>query len=88
MLIDERVLTADFQPSEILHRHDEISTLSRTLQPISDGEIDSSAGAFIWGPTGTGKSCTTAYLLKHPLRGYKLSKSGVSRCYDIWTRPR
>ncbi|WP_440767491.1 Cdc6/Cdc18 family protein [Natronorubrum sp. DTA7] len=64
MLIDERVLTADFQPSEILHRHDEISTLSRTLQPISEGEIDSSAGAFIWGPTGTGKSCTTAYLLE------------------------
>lgn len=80
MLIDERVLTADFLPAEILHRHDEIKSLSRTLQPISDGEIDSGAGAFIWGPTGTGKTCTTRHLLE------KLSETATvdSAIVDCW----
>ncbi|WP_254810712.1 Cdc6/Cdc18 family protein [Natronosalvus amylolyticus] len=62
MITNSEVLQADFQPAEILHRHDQINYLSEVLEPITDNQrVD---GAFIHGPTGVGKTHTTQFLLE------------------------
>jgi len=37
MLTDARVLDETFIPSEIVHRDDEMNTLTRALDPVLDG---------------------------------------------------
>lgn len=62
MITDKRVLEADFQPNDILHRHDTINHLSSILEPVLDGDrVD---GAICYGPTGSGKTCTARFLLE------------------------
>lgn len=61
MIANPDVLQADFQPADILHRHDQIDYLSSILEPVREGERVN--GAFIYGPTGAGKTCTAQFLL-------------------------
>ncbi|EMA33866.1 Cdc6/Cdc18 family protein, partial [Halobiforma nitratireducens] len=62
MIVNRDVLEAEFVPSEILHRHSEIEHLSAVLDPLqSGGRVD---GALLYGPTGTGKTCTSQWLLE------------------------
>jgi len=62
MITNPEVLQADFQPQEILHRHDQIEYLSSVLEPVTTNQrVD---GAFIYGPTGVGKTHTTRFLLE------------------------
>lgn len=62
MIVDDRVLKADFQPREILHRDGEIDHLVSVLEP---GRFNAPPeGAFIYGPTGAGKTCTSKFVLE------------------------
>lgn len=63
MIVDHRVLTAEFQPTELKHRHDEIQAVSRHVEPVSETDPMGGSGVFVAGPSGAGKTCTTAYLL-------------------------
>lgn len=63
MLIQDEVLRADFQPSEIVHRHDELEVLSNALAGAAADPPDRSTGAFIYGPSGTGKTTAARVVL-------------------------
>lgn len=62
MITDARVLQDEFVPDEIKHRHQEINQLSRSLEPIVENEP--AENTFLFGPTGSGKTCTANYTVE------------------------
>lgn len=61
MIADARVLDPEFVPSDVVHRDAEINLLSSVLRPVTDGgSVDP---AFLYGPSGTGKTCIAQYTL-------------------------
>jgi orc1/cdc6 family replication initiation protein len=61
MITDARVLDPEFVPNDVVHRDAEINLLSSVLRPVTDGgSVDP---AFIYGPSGTGKTCIAQYTL-------------------------
>lgn len=61
MIRDARVLQSDFVPREVEHRDAEVDALSSALEPVTRG--DSAETTFLFGPSGTGKSCIARYAL-------------------------
>ncbi|MDG5777520.1 Cdc6/Cdc18 family protein [Haloarculaceae archaeon H-GB2-1] len=61
MLTDARVLQEDFVPADVVHRHEEVNRLSAALDPLVDG--GRADDAFLFGPTGVGKTCVARYTL-------------------------
>ncbi|WP_276257159.1 Cdc6/Cdc18 family protein [Halomontanus rarus] len=62
MITNPEVLEEGFTPSELVKRSGEITHLSSILEPIlKDQPVE---GAFIYGPSGTGKTCTSKYLVE------------------------
>lgn len=62
MIRDARVLQEDFVPTEIQHRHSEMNQLSGALEPLLYDERPENA--FLFGPTGAGKTCIARYSLE------------------------
>lgn len=61
MITDARVLDPEFVPNDVVHRDAEINLLSSVLRPVTDG--DAVDPAFLYGPSGTGKTCIAQYTL-------------------------
>lgn len=59
MITDARVLDAEFVPKDVVHRDAEINHLSSVLRPLTNG--DPAEPAFLFGPSGTGKTCIARY---------------------------
>jgi len=57
---DPTPLRESFIPSRIIHRDSHTSALRETIRPLVDG--NQARHAFIHGPTGTGKTCTSRYI--------------------------
>lgn len=57
---DPTPLREHFIPSRIIHRDSHISALRETIRPLVEGT--QGRHAFIHGPTGTGKTCTSRYV--------------------------
>lgn len=57
---DPTPLRESFLPNRIIHRDSQISALRETLRPLAEGT--QGRHAFIHGPTGTGKTCTSRYV--------------------------
>jgi len=57
---DPTPLREGFIPSRIIHRDSHISALRETLRPLIEGT--QARHAFIHGPTGTGKTCTSRFI--------------------------
>lgn len=62
MITDARVFQEEFVPDEVEHRNAEINQLSNALEPCLDGETPEHA--FLFGPTGAGKTCTARFTLE------------------------
>jgi len=54
MITDARVLRPEFIPREVKHRDAEVNTLSSVLRPLTEAER--ADPAFLYGPSGTGKT--------------------------------
>ncbi|MXR20325.1 Cdc6/Cdc18 family protein [Halobacterium bonnevillei] len=61
MITDARALQPDFVPTELHHREGEIDALTTTLRPIADGFKGDDA--FIFGPSGAGKTTIARYVV-------------------------
>lgn len=61
MIQDARVLRDEFLPTEVRHRDQEVTVLSRALEPITEG--DPGEAALLFGPSGTGKTCIARFTL-------------------------
>lgn len=62
MITNARVLTEEFVPDDVMYRDQETNELERALQHVLDGEPAQSS--FIYGPSGTGKTCIAKFMLK------------------------
>src|SRR6056297_864594 len=63
MITDARVFDVEaFVPSEIRHRHAEIEAIAAALDPLMRGERGHHA--FLFGPSGAGKTCIARYTLQ------------------------
>lgn len=62
MIQDARVLQPEFVPREVEHRDGEVDALTNALDPITRGEPGETA--FLFGPSGTGKTCIAQYTVE------------------------
>jgi orc1/cdc6 family replication initiation protein len=62
MIGDARVLQPEFVPREVEHRDGEVDALTNALDPITRGEAGETA--FLFGPSGTGKTCIAQYTVE------------------------
>jgi len=62
MISNARVLQPEFVPGDVKHRDAEVSHLSDTLRPVTDG--DRPDPAFLYGPSGAGKTCIARYTVQ------------------------
>ncbi|WP_226481187.1 Cdc6/Cdc18 family protein [Natrinema amylolyticum] len=84
MIVDGRVLREDFVPSEVVHRHDEVTLLSESLEPLlSDGRPNP---AFLFGPTGVGKTCIARYALAQLCEREPTVRVAYVNCWQEYTR--
>lgn len=84
MIVDDRVLCEDFVPSEVVHRHDEVTHLSETLSPLlSDRRPET---AFLFGPTGVGKTCVARYTLDRLCEQLPAVRVSYVNCWQEYTR--
>ncbi|GAB3021481.1 Cdc6/Cdc18 family protein [Natronobiforma cellulositropha] len=86
MIVDSRVLREDFVPSEVRHRHDEVSHLSETLEPLLCDEPPETA--FLFGPTGVGKTCIARYTLAALREQRPDVRVAYVNCWQEYTRYR
>lgn len=61
MITDARAFKPEFVPQELHHREGEIDALTTTLRPIANGFAG--GDAFIFGPSGTGKTTIARYVV-------------------------
>ena len=65
MIQDARVLHDEFVPLQVEYRNQELNRLSEALAPCIDENRESTPeNTFIYGPTGTGKTCIAKYTLE------------------------
>ncbi|MFC7047329.1 Cdc6/Cdc18 family protein [Halobacteriaceae archaeon GCM10025711] len=62
MITNARVLQDEFVPRDIVHRNAEMNLLSSALEPLLDDQP--ARNAFLFGPTGVGKTVTTRFTLR------------------------
>ncbi|ARS91680.1 Cdc6/Cdc18 family protein [Natrarchaeobaculum aegyptiacum] len=84
MIVDARVLREDFVPTEVVHRHDEVTHLSETLEPLLYGER--AEPAFLFGPTGVGKTCIARYTLEQLREEDPEIRTAYVNCWQEYTR--
>ncbi|WP_254766906.1 Cdc6/Cdc18 family protein [Salinilacihabitans rarus] len=84
MIVDGRVLREDFVPSEVVHRHDEVSHLSETIEPLLYDERPETA--FLFGPTGVGKTCIARYTVGRLREQLPAVRVAYVNCWQEYTR--
>lgn len=89
MIVDARALRTKFVPQELQHREGPVEQLSRALRPI----VHDAAGedAFVTGPSGTGKTTISKYVVRQLEKetfgfhwGYVNCLSRNSRSQVLW----
>lgn len=84
VIVDDRVLREDFVPSEVVHRHDEVTLLSETLEPLLYDER--AEPAFLFGPTGVGKTCIARYTLEQLREQEPEVRVAYVNCWQEYSR--
>ena len=79
---DARVLTEHFIPRLIVHRDGQLQAVRDALKPILRGQ--KSRNVFLWGDTGTGKTCLSRYVAEE-LSSY--SSSVMGSYVNCWLYP-
>lgn len=62
MITDARVLQPEFVPKDVVYRDAEVNHLASALKPLTDS--NPAETAFLYGPSGTGKTCIARYTVE------------------------
>ncbi|TQQ83037.1 AAA family ATPase [Halonotius terrestris] len=62
MITNARVLQSEFVPNDVKHRPAEVSHLSDTLRPVTNGNRPEPS--FLYGPSGAGKTCIARHTVE------------------------
>lgn len=84
MITNARVLDPEFVPRDVVHRDGEINHLTSTLRPITDGGMPEPA--FLYGPSGTGKTCIAKYALNRLQEAVLEINTQLVNCWDDYSR--
>ena len=84
MITDARVVRPEFVPGDVVHRDAEIRALSRALDPITRDEPAETA--FLFGPSGAGKTCITQYTLTRLRENVLNLQYQYVNCWEDYTR--
>jgi orc1/cdc6 family replication initiation protein len=84
MITDARVLQPEFIPGEVKHRSAEVSHLSDTLRPITQGEPASPS--FLYGPSGAGKTCIARHTVEQLRETVVDIDVQYVNCWEDYTR--
>lgn len=79
MIEDARVFQEEFVPRDLKHRDPEATRLEQALSPVVDGGRGSDA--YLFGPTGTGKTTLAKYLLDTLCRAAPAVSSHYVNCW-------
>lgn len=84
MITDARVFQDDFVPSDVVRRDAKISYLSSILRPLTEGDpIDP---VFLFGPSGTGKTCLAHYTVTQLREEVIDINTQLVNCWEDHTR--
>ena len=84
MIADAHVLDPEFLPNDVVHRDGEINHLTSTLRPITDGET--AEPVFLYGPSGTGKTCIVQYMLDNLREAVIALNTQYVNCWEDYSR--
>lgn len=84
IIADARVLGPEFVPDDVVHRDGEINHLTSTLRPITNGKT--AEPAFLYGPSGTGKTCIAQYALDSLREAVIELETQYVNCWEDYSR--
>lgn len=84
MITDARVLQPEFIPRDIVHRDRETRELSKVLKPAINNKP--TENAFLFGPTGAGKSCIAQFTTERLRRKRVDINVQYVNCWEDYTR--
>lgn len=76
---NKSALQSGYTPKQILHREDQIQAIASILAPSLRGELPSNI--FIYGKTGTGKTCVVKYIGNHLQQQADIEKQNIQVIY-------
>src|SRR3989344_6076885 len=79
LFINKRALQGNFTPETIPHRDEQINQLASILAPAL--RLDKPSNIFVYGKTGSGKTCVTDYVTSQILEISKKKKLDLKICY-------
>jgi len=84
MITDARVLQPEFVPGDVKHRTNEVSHLSDTLRPITEG--GHAETSLLYGPSGAGKTCIARYTIEELREHVVALDHQYVNCWEDHTR--
>lgn len=85
MIANPGVFEETFVPADTPHRHDELRQLSRALRPLERGEPGEKV-SFLFGPSGTGKTCLSRYILNEVKQANPAVDATYVNCWEAFSR--
>lgn len=84
MITNARVLQPEFVPNDVKHRPAEVSHLSDTLRPITEGNRPTPS--FLYGPSGAGKTCIARHTVEQLQANVVSLNTQYVNCWEDHTR--
>jgi orc1/cdc6 family replication initiation protein len=84
MIGDARVLHPEFVPQDIVHRTQEVNTLSTALNPVTNGQAGEAS--LLYGPSGSGKTCIARYMVEQLRREIADLDTQYVNCWEDYSR--
>ena len=79
LFINKKILQSNYTPEDIPHRDEQIKQLAKVLAPALRKEKPSNV--FIYGKTGSGKTCVSRYVVDEIYNTCKKNKLDVNIFY-------
>jgi len=79
IFVNKKLIQSDYTPEKIPHRNKQINELASILAPAL--KLERPSNVFIYGKTGTGKTCVTRYVVNQLIKTGRKKKLDVNAYY-------